>query len=133
MNTNKKNGNDFEREVCLAFKEHKYWVHNFANNKNGQPADLIACNDKFTFLIDAKVCSRDYFDIARIEDNQHSAMTMWMERTGTVPYFVIKFKSGKIYMVSYLNLCMLGEKTSRIKEVDIAKYSITLEDFLNES
>ena len=39
---NKKLGNDFEQELCQILADAGYWVHNFANRKNGQPADIIA-------------------------------------------------------------------------------------------
>lgn len=129
--TNKKVGNDFEQEASDILYNGGFWVHNFANNKNGQPADIIACRGDETYLIDAKDCANDYFSISRIEDNQHLAMTLWMHRTNTVPLFVIKFvKSGEIYVINYLLLTSLGEHHDRITEEEIAEYGERLVEWL---
>ena len=45
MVSNKKLGNDFEQEFCNILSSKGYWVHNFANRKNGHPADVIAVKD----------------------------------------------------------------------------------------
>ena len=61
MKSNKKLGSDFEQEVCQELAKEGYWVHNFANRKNGQPMDVIAVMDNKAILIDAKVCSDGVF------------------------------------------------------------------------
>ena len=58
---NKKLGNDFEQELCEILADAGYWVHNFANRKNGQPADIIAVRSGGAYLIDAKVCTYEVF------------------------------------------------------------------------
>ena len=40
--SNKKIGNDFEKELCEVLAEYGFWVHNFTQNQDGQPADIIA-------------------------------------------------------------------------------------------
>ena len=76
---NKKLGNDFEQELCQILADAGYWTHNFANRKNGQPADIIAVRSGGAYLIDAKVCSYEVFPFKRIEETQHLAMDMWLE------------------------------------------------------
>lgn len=51
MKSNKKLGSDFEQEVCQELAKEGYWVHNFANRKNGQPADIIAAKRDCILLI----------------------------------------------------------------------------------
>lgn len=77
MKSNKKLGNDFEQEVCKTLALNGYWVHNFANRTNGQPADIIAVKDGVACLIDAKVCSNGVFQTSRIEENQVLSMKRW--------------------------------------------------------
>ena len=42
---NKKIGNDFEKELCEILADAGCCVHNFANRKNGHPADKIAAKN----------------------------------------------------------------------------------------
>ena len=57
MKSNKKLGSDFEQEVCQELAKEGYWVHNFANRKNGQPADNF---DRFSCTCLASI-SINYF------------------------------------------------------------------------
>ena len=78
--SNKKIGNDFEREFAELLFEHGFWVHVFAQNKDGQPADIIAVKNKKAYLIDCKVCStKKGFDISRMEENQDLSMDLWRD------------------------------------------------------
>ena len=43
---NKKLGNTFENEFCEMMFMLNFWVHNLAQNKSGQPADVIAVKEK---------------------------------------------------------------------------------------
>ena len=127
---NKKLGNDFEHELCEIFADAGYWVHNFSNRKNGQPADIIAVKSGGAYLIDAKVCSYDVFPFRRIEDNQQLAMDMWIECGNIEPYFALKARN-EIYMVSYVtikNLIRKGKKQLNFE--DMNKYGTRLATWL---
>ena len=127
---NKKLGNDFEQELCEIFADAGYWVHNFANRKNGQPADIIAVKDTTAYLIDAKVCTYEVFPFKRIEDNQQLAMDMWIECGNIEPYFALKCRN-EIYMVSYVtikNLIRKGKKQLNLE--DMNKYGTRLATWL---
>lgn len=88
--SNKKLGSDFERDVAKKLFDKGWWVHNFAQGPDGQPADLIAVKDDYAMLIDCKVISSgDYFDLSRIEPNQLSVAKMYEERTWFKYVFVI--------------------------------------------
>ena len=127
---NKKLGNDFEQELCEILADAGYWVHNFANRKNGQPADIIAVKSGGAYLIDAKVCSYEVFPFRRIEENQQLAMDMWIECGNIEPYFALKARN-EIYMVSYVtikNLIRKGKKQLNLE--DMNKYGTRLATWL---
>lgn len=75
--SNKKLGNSFETDFCQLLYQHGFWVHNFVQSKDGQPADVIAVKNGKSYLIDCKVCSNNYFNLGRMEENQINAMTLW--------------------------------------------------------
>ena len=106
---NKKLGNDFEKELSEILYDAGYWVHLLNQNKNGQPADVIAVKDTTAYLIDAKVCSNDVFRFSRIEENQRYAMDAWISAGNTSPYFAVKMSSD-VYMVSYAAIKEFEEK-----------------------
>lgn len=127
---NKKLGNDFEQELCEIFADAGYWVHNFANRKNGQPADIIAVKSGGAYLIDAKVCMYEVFPFRRIEENQHLSMDMWIECGNIEPYFALKCRN-EIYMVSYVaikDLMRKGKKQLNLE--DMNKYGTRLATWL---
>lgn len=101
--SNRKLGNDFERELCELLHDNGFWVHNFAQNQAGQPADIIAVKNRSAFLIDAKVCSNNKFDLKRIEENQHSSMKLWEECGNGTGWFALKTTDG-IFMHTYETL-----------------------------
>ena len=127
---NKKLGNDFEQELCEILADAGFWVHNFANRKNGQPADIIAVKSGGAYLIDAKVCSYEVFPFKRIEDNQQLAMDMWIECGNIEPYFALKARN-EVYMVGYVtikNLIRKGKKQLNLE--DMNKYGTRLSTWL---
>ena len=127
---NKKLGNDFEQELCEIFADAGYWVHNFANRKNGQPADIIAVKSGGAYLIDAKVCMYEVFPFRRIEENQHLSMDMWIECGNIEPYFALKARN-EIYMVSYTNIKELIRKGKKqLNFEDMNKYGTRLAGWL---
>ena len=128
---NKKLGNDFEQELCEVFADAGYWTHNFANRKNGQPADIIAVKNGKAYLIDAKECTREIFPLKRMEYNQELSMGLWIECGNIEPYFALKARN-EIYMVDYttvMNLIREGKKQLNLE--DMNKYGIRLATWLN--
>ena len=127
---NKKLGNDFEQELCQILADAGYWTHNFANRKNGQPADIIAVKNGKAYLIDAKVCMYEVFPFRRIEENQHLSMDMWIECGNIEPYFALNARN-EIYMVSYVtikNLIRKGKKQLNLEGMN--KYGTRLATWL---
>ena len=130
---NKKLGNDFEQELCQILADAGYWTHNFANRKNGQPADIIAVKNSKAYLIDAKVCTYETFPFRRIEDNQHLSMDMWIECGNIEPYFALKARN-EVYMVAYttiMDLIHKGKKQLNLE--DMNKYGTRLATWLNSN
>ena len=128
---NKKLGNDFEQELCQILSNAGYWAHNFANRKNGQPADIIAVKCTFAYLIDAKECTRGIFDISRVEYNQELSMDLWMECGNNLPYFALKAED-EIYMVSWQTIKDLRAKGKKQLNIeDIKKYGMRLTTWLS--
>ena len=127
---NKKLGNDFEQELCQILADAGYWTHNFANRKNGQPADIIAVRSGGAYLIDAKVCSYEVFPFKRIEENQHLAMDMWLECGNIEPYFALKARN-EVYMVGYSTIKELMRKGKKqLNLEDMNKYGTMLATWL---
>ena len=127
---NKKIGNDFEQELCQIFADAGYWTHNFANRKNGQPADIIAVKDGRAFLIDAKVCMYESFPFRRIEDNQRLAMDMWQECGNGTSYFALKARN-EVYIVAYDTIKDLQKKGKKqLNFEDMNKYGTRLATWL---
>ena len=127
---NKKLGNDFEKELSEILYDAGYWVHLLNQNKNGQPADIIAVKNIKSYLIDAKVCSYEVFPFRRIEDNQRLAMDMWQECGNTTPYFALKCRN-EIYMVDWNTIKDLIKKGKKQLNLDdMNKYGTRLATWL---
>lgn len=102
---NKKLGNDYEQQLCKELADAGFWVHNFANRTNGQPADIIAVKNGVPYLIDAKVCSDGKFRLSRIEDNQHLAMKRWRKCGNGSGCFAL-LVDGSTYILPYEAIMM---------------------------
>ena len=127
---NKKLGNNFEKELSEILYNAGYWVHLLNQNKNGQPADIIAVKNKKAYLIDAKVCSLEKFAFKRVEENQRLSMQMFIDCGNTTPYFALKARN-EIYMLSYKtirDLISQGKKQLNFEEIN--KYSTRLSTWL---
>ena len=127
---NKKLGNDFEKELSDILYDAGYWVHLLNQNKNGQPADIIAVKNRMAFLIDAKVCTYEVFPFRRIEDNQQLAMDMWLECNNIEPYFALKVRND-VYMVGYTTIKDLMRKGKKqLNLEDMNKYGTRIATWL---
>ena len=96
--SNRKDGTDFERELCEKLSKFGFWVYRCPQSADGQPADIIAARNGKTYLIDAKVCKNDTFPLSRIEENQRLAMEYFFECGNNVGWFAMK-TSKDIFMI----------------------------------
>ncbi len=117
MVSNKAAGSAFERDLARQLADHGFWVHRLQDNKNGQPADLIAALNGNTYLIDCKDCASDAFQLSRIEPNQHSAMQLWHDTGNGSGLFAIRYGNEKIYLIRYQELTdLIRQGTKGINE-----------------
>ena len=127
---NKKLGNKFEKELSEILYNAGYWVHLLNQNKNGQPADIIAVKNKKAYLIDAKVCSLEKFAFKRVEENQRLSMQMFIECGNTTPYFALKARN-EIYMLSYKTIRdLIKQGKKQLNFAEINKYGTRLSTWL---
>ena len=98
--SNKKIGNDFEKEFAEILRRKGYWVTMLTPKQHigSQPADLIAIKDNKPILIDCKTCKTKYFQINRIEQNQWLAYERYKKCGNTDFVLAIKYNK-KIYMI----------------------------------
>ena len=129
-NVNRKVGNAFERELCETLARNGFWAHNMAQNSAGQPFDVIAARNGKAYPIDCKVCENDVFVLSRIEENQHSSMTLW-DRTGNgVGWFALKFSDDSVYMVTEWVLSILARNHKSLDIDDIISVGWILEEWM---
>lgn len=129
--SNKSEGTKFESKFCEMLFEQGFWVHNFAQNSSGQPADVIAVRDSRPYLIDCKVCDNDEFPFHRIEPNQHLAMQMWSRCGNTQAWFALKLRDGSVYMMSYSLVQALSVGASSATYSIIRFYGIEFGEWVN--
>lgn len=101
MNVNRKVGNGFERDLCRALAECGFWAHNLAQNSQGQPFDVLAARNGVSYPIDCKDCAKNVFSLERIEENQASAMTLWMQTGNGSAWFALRLMNGAVYFIPF--------------------------------
>lgn len=121
MTSNKRKGTAFEAEMCEILSSLGFWVHNFADRKNGQPVDIISSGHGVTEIADCKVCDKGFFDTSRIEENQEYSIRKWFWCGNRCAAIYFKMPNGDIYkyiMTDTLHLNQLLDK-KRLKEDEI--------------
>lgn len=127
MNVNRKVGNAFERDLCLSLAGYGFWVHNLAQNSRGQPFDVIAARNGVSYPIDCKDCARDVFRLARIEENQASAMSLWRSTGNGEGWFALRLASGAVYFFAFSTLQSLSRANkSSLSREEIVQCGIPL-------
>lgn len=116
--SNRAIGNSFEQELCEKLYAHGFWAHNMAQNKSGQPADVIAVRNKVAYLIDCKVCSSDKFELRRMEENQELSMDLWLNCGNGQGWFAIKIED-EIYMLPIIVLKAYRSERASLSYNDI--------------
>lgn len=129
--TNKKIGNDFESDFCEILFEQGFWVHNFAQNQDGQPADVIAARNGKTYLIDCKVCSVRGFALSRMEENQDLSMELWKATGNGEGWFAVLI-GEQIVMIPHLTVKALRATQSYMNELELREYGTPLEKWLKK-
>jgi Holliday junction resolvase len=128
--SNKSEGSAFETLFCSILAKHGFWAHNFANRAEGQPADVIAVKGDIAYLIDCKVCEKDYFRLDRIEENQESAMSLWQTCGNRGAYFAVRLADGSTYMVPFREAIDAKRRGwTSLKRKDLIMY-VTLDEWM---
>lgn len=128
--TNKRSGNNFEKELCELLSEQGFWAHNFAQNQDGQPADVIAVKNKRAYLIDCKVCStRKGFDLSRMEENQDLSMELWRGCYNGEGWFALKLEN-RIYMIPHTTVKAYRNEQSAMSPKDISECGKPLDKWI---
>lgn len=135
MNTNKRQGNRFERELCEMLAEKGFWAHNFVQNQDGQPADIIAVKGLYHCLIDCKLLStREGFIFTRWEENQRNAMRIFHQKCEYPSWLALKLPDGEIRMLDATTILGLESKDIHyISQSDLYKYTDSFEGWLGNA
>lgn len=126
MKSNRAVGNAFEQELCQILFDNGYWSHNLKQDNSGQPADVIAVRNKVAYLIDCKDCSKGYFDLCRVEENQITAMDLWESCGNGQGCFALRI-SDNIRMITKRQMIGAMASRSRLSEKEIYEISLSLE------
>lgn len=116
MNVNRKVGNGFEKDLCRSLSAYGFWVHLMTQNSQGQPFDVIAARNGVSYPIDCKVCDKDVFRLDRIEENQASAMTLWLRTGNGDGWFALRMVNGEVYFLSFFFLS--GCQTAGVRQLN---------------
>lgn len=128
---NRLTGNRFEQQLCEILKRYGFWTHNMAQNKYGQPADIIAVNGHNAILIDAKVCKNNRFSLERVEDNQYLAMSYWTEITKNPSGFACYLEqSNEIKFIEFLEIQTLIANGIKAINPSDWKKTISFDEFV---
>ena len=131
MNSNRKIGNTFETKLCQILYDEGFWVHNMAQNKAGQPADVIAVRNGKAYLIDAKVCSNNEFPLKRVEENQTLSMDLWLDRGNGQGWFALKLSDG-VYMLPHILIKAYTNTQSKISETEIRSCGTPIREWVKK-
>lgn len=98
--SNKKIGNDFEKELAKILSDNGFWVTLLTPKTHigSQPADLIAVKNGKAILIDCKTCNNYLFPLSRIEQNQIEASRKFFSCGNTRYFIAIKYNED-IYLI----------------------------------
>lgn len=130
--SNKKNGNDFEREFAELLYNMGFWVHLLSQNQDGQPADIIAVKNKRAYLIDCKICStRKGFDLSRMEDNQDLSMELWKDCGNGEGWFAVKLES-QIYIIPHFTVKAFRNQQSAMSPKDVFECGKPLDKWIKQ-
>lgn len=103
-------GLEFEAQFALYLRSLGYWVYRIPTKHQGQPADIFAARDGRAMLIDCKVCEKDRFSLARIEDNQRCAMEAWEKAKNGKAWFVIRTPNDGLWRVPHSYIFAVMDK-----------------------
>jgi Holliday junction resolvase len=93
--SNKSSGTNFEKEFARILADNGFWVR--LDKGYAQTCDMFASRNNTPYLIECKVCNKDYFDISRVEDNQTMSRERFFECGNTEAWFAFNV-DNEIYL-----------------------------------
>ena len=84
--SNKKLGSSFEKKFARILSKHGFWAR--LDKGYSQTCDIIAGKDNIIYLFECKTCSKDYFDLNRVEDNQTMSRALFKKCGNSEAWFV---------------------------------------------
>lgn len=118
-------GQEAEARVIKYFATvYKAWVGYFEKGISGrQPFDIIVITKNFTYCIDVKECSKDYFSFDRVEENQELSFE-FIDSLGNdrVEEWFVLTHNGVAYMLKYEDYIKL--KKQGIKSVKVTEQTL---------
>lgn len=91
--SNKKLGEDFEKELLNILKENGFWATKLKEKETGGPFDIVATKNNVFFSIEAKnIAKGTKFPKSRVEPNQIMAFKRLFE-VGSDKYDYFAFKT----------------------------------------
>lgn len=109
MDSNKKLGTDFEKEVVEMLADDGWWVHFISpDNRGSQPFDIIAVRDGLAIVGDCKTSEDHIFRVDRLEWNQRFAFDRWLACGNDEPIIFVKYKD-QIIKLPYTSLIQMGK------------------------
>lgn len=118
-------GQEAEARVIKYFATvYKAWVGYFEKGISGrQPFDIVVITKNFTYCIDVKECSKDYFSFDRVEENQELSFE-FIDSLGNdrVEEWFVLTHNGVAYMLKYEDYIKL--KKQGIKSVKVTEQTL---------
>lgn len=131
--SNKKNGSDFEKELCEMFAKEGMWARlEYPAEDGSQPFDVKAIYRDEIYVFECKDCKNGYFDLNRIENNQETALKFLSENM-LDPKILFAFKFDNDFLfVEFSDVLWEKEwgKKTRIKKEDLLKNSMDFEELI---
>lgn len=123
MDSNKKIGNTFEKELANILAKKGYWVLIVTPKGyiNSQPMDIIAGKDNTLYCFECKTLhsKNKRFPLNRLEQNQILAYKK-LKQTGNDNYFlVVKWNDEEIYQIPFSKIDFRQKSIELIKEYRI--------------
>ncbi len=132
--SNKKNGSDFEKELCRKLAENGIWARlEYPAEDGSQPFDVKAIYRNQIYIFECKDCKNGYFSFNRIEDNQEVALRFLANNLlDQKIMFAFNFNNDWLF-VNFKDVFWLKRwvNKTRIKKEDLIKYSMDFEELVD--
>lgn len=125
--SNKKVGEDFEKELLNILKENGFWATKLKEKETGGPFDIVATKNNTFFSIEAKnIIKGTKFPKSRVEPNQIMAFKRLFEvGSDKYDYFAFKTEIG-VFLLHSSEVLKNGDKN-----IDVS-IGISLEEWLKQ-